>query len=50
LEKEIMVSVEYPISVKRFTSSGELYSYAGLTPTIRHSGSSVRGKAWIRKG
>jgi len=34
---------------ERFTSSGELCSYAGLTPTIRQSGSSVRGKARISK-
>ncbi len=33
----------------RFTSSGELCSYAGLTPTIRQSGISVRGKARISK-
>jgi transposase len=33
----------------RFSSSGELCSYAGLTPTIRQSGSSVRGKARISK-
>jgi transposase len=34
---------------ERFTSSGELCSYAGLTPKIRQSGSSVRGKARISK-
>lgn len=34
---------------ERFTSSGELCSYAGLTPMIRQSGSSVRGKARISK-
>lgn len=34
---------------ERFSSSGELCSYAGLTPTIRQSGSSVRGKARISK-
>jgi transposase len=34
---------------ERFPSSGELCSYAGLTPTIRQSGSSVRGKARISK-
>ena len=34
---------------ERFTSSGELCSYAGLTPTVRESGSSVRGKARISK-
>ena len=34
---------------ERFTSSGELCSYAGLTPMIRQSGSSVRGQARISK-
>jgi len=34
---------------ERFSSSGELCSYAGLTPTIKQSGSSVRGKARISK-
>ena len=34
---------------ERFTSSGELCSYAGLTPTIKQSGSSVRGKSRISK-
>ena len=34
---------------KRFSSSGELCSYAGLTPMIRQSGSSIRGQARISK-
>lgn len=33
----------------RFSSASELCSYAGLTPVIRQSGSSVRGKARISK-
>lgn len=34
---------------ERFNHSKELCSYAGITPTIRTSGSSVRGKARISK-
>ena len=34
---------------KRFTSGSELCSYSGLTPIIRQSGSSVRGRARISK-
>jgi len=33
----------------RFQSAAELCSYAGITPVIRQSGSSVRGKARISK-
>ena len=33
----------------RFSSALELCSYAGLTPLIRHSGSSVHGRARISK-
>ena len=33
----------------RFENSKQLCSYAGITPTIRHSGSSVRGKRRISK-
>ena len=33
----------------RFKSGGELCSYAGLTPIIRQSGSSVKGRARISK-
>ncbi|WP_067149469.1 IS110 family RNA-guided transposase [Pseudotamlana agarivorans] len=33
----------------RFTSAGELCSYAGLTPVIRQSGSSINGRARISK-
>jgi transposase len=33
----------------RFTSAGELCSYAGLTPMIRQSGSSVKGRPRISK-
>lgn len=33
----------------RFTSSAELCSYAGLTPVIRKSGSSVKGRSRISK-
>ena len=33
----------------RFNSGSELCSYAGLTPIIRHSGSSVRGRSRISK-
>jgi transposase len=32
-----------------FTNGSELCSYAGLTPTIRQSGSSVKGRARISK-
>ena len=34
---------------KRFKSSRELCSYAGITPTIRESGSSVKGRPRISK-
>ena len=34
---------------KRFTSASELCSYSGLTPMIRQSGSSVKGRARISK-
>jgi len=33
----------------RFSSSSELCSYSGLTPMIRESGSSVKGRARISK-
>jgi transposase len=33
----------------RFTSAAELCSYAGLTPVIRQSGSSVKGRPRIGK-
>ena len=34
---------------ERFETSGQLCSYAGITPIIRQSGSSVRGRARISK-
>jgi transposase len=34
---------------KKFESASQLCSYAGITPTIRESGSSVRGRARISK-
>lgn len=34
---------------ERFTSASELCSYSGLTPIIRQSGTSVRGRARISK-
>ena len=34
---------------ERFTSGSELCSYSGLTPIIRQSGSSVRGRSRISK-
>lgn len=34
---------------ERFTSGGELCNYAGLTPIIRQSGSSVKGRPRISK-
>ena len=34
---------------KKFETSSQLCSYAGITPTIRESGSSVRGRARISK-
>jgi len=34
---------------ERFTKASELCSYAGLTPIIRQSGSSIRGRARISK-
>ena len=33
----------------RFTSAAELCGYAGLTPVIRQSGSSVKGRPRISK-
>ncbi|MFD2727823.1 IS110 family transposase, partial [Hyunsoonleella rubra] len=33
----------------KFENAGQLCSYAGITPTIRESGSSVRGRARISK-
>ena len=34
---------------KKFETASQLCSYAGITPTIRQSGSSVRGRARISK-
>ena len=34
---------------KKFETASQLCSYAGITPTIRESGSSVRGRARISK-
>jgi len=34
---------------KRFNTAKELYSYAGITPTIRESGSSIKGRSRISK-
>ncbi|KAA5819762.1 IS110 family transposase, partial [Algibacter amylolyticus] len=34
---------------KKFESASQLCSYVGITPTIRESGSSVRGRARISK-
>ena len=36
-------------SFKKFENSSQLCSYVGITPTIRESGSSVRGSARISK-
>jgi transposase len=34
---------------KKFETASQLYSYAGITPTIKESGSSARGRARISK-
>jgi len=37
------------VSMAKFENSAQLCNYAGTTPTIRYSGSSVRGKGRISK-
>ncbi len=37
------------LGFKKFETASQLCSYAGITPTIRESGSSVRGRARISK-
>ena len=47
--KTAMMLVVLTGGFDRFTSAAELCSYAGLTPVIRQSGSSVNGRARISK-
>ena len=47
--KTAMMLLVFTDGFERFKSSSELCSYAGITPTIRESGSSVKGKARISK-
>jgi len=48
-KKTAMFLVVFTDGFARFSSSKELCSYAGLTPMIRQSGSSVRGRSRISK-
>ena len=48
-KKTALMLLVYTDGFNRFSSSKELCSYAGLTPIIRQSGSSVRGKSRISK-
>ena len=41
--------IVYKVKGTCFTSAAELCSYAGLTPVIRQSGSSVKGRPRISK-
>ena len=47
--KTAMMLLVFTDGFNRFASSSELCSYAGITPVIRESGSSVKGKARISK-
>ena len=42
----LLISTEY---MKRFESASQLCSYAGLTPIIRRSGTSIKGRERISK-
>ena len=48
-KKTALMLVVLTDGFERFTSGSELCSYSGLTPIIRQSGSSVRGRARISK-
>jgi len=48
-QKSAMMLLVFTDGFQRFGSAKELCSYAGLTPTIRESGSSVRGRPRISK-
>ena len=48
-KKTALLLLVFTDGFHRFNSSKELCSYAGLTPIIRQSGSSVRGKSRISK-
>ena len=47
--KTALMLLVFTDAFKRFNSASELCSYAGLTPTIRESGSSVKGRPRISK-
>jgi len=47
--KTALMLIVFTDAFKRFNSAKELCSYAGLTPIIRESGSSVKGKPRISK-
>lgn len=47
--KTALMLLVFTDAFKRFDSASELCSYAGLTPTIKESGSSVKGKPRISK-
>ena len=47
--KTSMMLIVLTDGFKRFETAQQLCSYSGLTPTIRQSGSSVRGRSRIRK-
>ena len=48
-KKRSLMLVVLTDGFERFKSGGELCSYAGLTPIIRQSGTSVNGRARISK-
>ena len=48
-KKTALMLVVLTDGFERFTSGSELCSYSGLTPIIRQSGSSIRGRARISK-
>lgn len=48
-DKTAMMLLVFTDGFHRFESSKELCSYAGITPTIRQSGSSVKGRSRISK-
>ena len=48
-EKTALMLLVFTDGFHRFESSKELCSYAGITPVIRQSGSSVKGRARISK-
>lgn len=48
-DKTAMMLLVFTDGFKRFSSSKELCSYAGITPIIRESGSSIKGRPRISK-